>query len=170
MNWYIFPVCSFFPNSINSSIRLNSEKTDVAITATSVSVVNIIAWLTPSFDIFSRWRRALQSPFSWLLGKSVAGSVPSEEYAVWNEFEIGLMHFEISWIKEALFWILQKNVSHLLGMIAIPVTFFLEPSPRFWRVVIFSCSQGKCPKPHQDDSHGLVSLEEMVPIFLQSIP
>ena len=108
MNWYIFSVCSFFPNSINSSIRLNSEKTDVAITTTSVSTVNIIAWLTPSFDIFSQWRRALQSPFSWLLGNSVAGSVPSEEYAVWNEFEIGLMHFEISWIKEALFWLPQK--------------------------------------------------------------
>ena len=50
---YIFRL-QFFPNSINSSIRLNSEKTDVAITTTSVSAVNIIAWLTPSFDIFSQ--------------------------------------------------------------------------------------------------------------------
>ena len=31
-------------------------------------------------------------------------------------------------------------------------------------------SQAKCAKPHQDDSHGLVSIEETVPIFLQNIP
>ena len=48
-----------FPYSNHSSGRLNSEKTDVAITTTSASAVNIIAWLTPYFDIFCPPRRVL---------------------------------------------------------------------------------------------------------------
>ena len=37
-----------------------------------------------------------------------------------------------------MFWMFCKNVSHILGIIAVPVTFFLELSPHFWHVAIFS--------------------------------
>ena len=53
-------------------------------------------------------------------------------------------------------------------MIALLVTYLSHHHiSDMWSLLGYS--QGKCLKPHRDDSHGLVFHEEMVPIFLQSI-